>query len=159
MSDPTVTPAPTAPRTSPTWFVHTAWRVHRALLRLDRDRFLWEPGGRRGWGAMQVTTTGRRSGVERSVVLAYLEDGPALVTLAMNGWGEGHPAWWLNLEADPRAVVRRRGGRPLPYRARVAVGEERERLWQRFAALDATTDAHAARRATVTPVVVLEPAL
>jgi F420H(2)-dependent quinone reductase len=36
----------------------------------------------------------------------YLEDGPNLVTLAMNGFDEGHPSWWLNLEAHPEAVVR-----------------------------------------------------
>lgn len=33
----------------------------------------------------------------RAVILGYLEDGPDLVTLAMNGWGEAEPAWWLNL--------------------------------------------------------------
>ena len=55
-------------------------------------------------------------------MLGYLEDGPNVVTLAMNGWGEAEPAWWLNLRAHPgaaielgdgpRAVTRtRRGGR------------------------------------------------
>jgi len=48
---------------------------------------------------MRLTTTGRRSGQNRSVILGYIEDGPKLVTLAMNGWGEGEPAWWLNLQA------------------------------------------------------------
>ena len=41
---------------------------------------------------MRLTTIGRRSGQERSVILGYIEDGPNLVTLAMNGWGEGEPA-------------------------------------------------------------------
>lgn len=54
---------------------------------------------------MRVTTTGRRSGQERSVILAYIEDGPDLVTMAMNGWGAGEPAWWLNLQANPEARV------------------------------------------------------
>ena len=94
------------PRVPPPWFVHLAWRVHRALYRLSGGRFLWTTSNKRGWGALRLTTIGRRSGHERNVIVGYLEDGPNLVTLAMNGWDEGHPAWWLNLEAHPDAVVR-----------------------------------------------------
>lgn len=39
------------------------------------------------------------------MILGYVEDGRNLVTLAMNGWGEGEPAWWLNLQAHPQARV------------------------------------------------------
>jgi deazaflavin-dependent oxidoreductase (nitroreductase family) len=106
---------------------------------------------------MRLTTTGRRSGRERSVIVGYIEDGPNLVVLAMNGWDEGHPAWWLNLEADPDATVRLDGQQPRRVRARRATGDERERLWQRWAAIDEGLDAYAARRRTETPVVVLEP--
>ncbi|WP_369051826.1 nitroreductase/quinone reductase family protein [Kineococcus terrestris] len=141
----------------PAWFVHSAWRVHRALHRLSGGRFLWTPANRRGWGALHLTTLGRRSGQPRGVVLGYLEDGTDLVTLAMNGWDEGHPAWWLNLAAHPDAVVRLAGRDPFPVRAREATGAERDHLWQRWASVDARTSAHAARRATPTPVVVLEP--
>jgi deazaflavin-dependent oxidoreductase (nitroreductase family) len=59
---------------------------------------LIEPGG---WGAMVLTTTGRRTGRARPVIVGYLEDGQSLITLAMNGWGEAEPAWWLNLQAHP----------------------------------------------------------
>lgn len=145
------------PRIPPPWFVHTAWRVHRALYRLSGGRFLWTTSNKRGWGALRLTTTGRRSGQQRSVILGYLEDGPELVTLAMNGWDEGHPAWWLNLEADPDAVVRLAGQDPRPVHARAATGSERDRLWQRWAALDPKLDGFAARRSTQTPVVVLAP--
>jgi len=48
---------------------------------------------------MRLTTTGRRTGQEGSVILGYVEDGPNLVTMAMNGWADGEPAWWLNLQA------------------------------------------------------------
>ena len=89
--------------------------------------------------------------------MGYLEDGSNLVTLAMNGWDEGHPAWWLNLEAHPDAVVRLAHQDPRPIRARAAVGEERDRLWDRWAAVDVDHDAYAATRSTETPVVVLEP--
>jgi deazaflavin-dependent oxidoreductase (nitroreductase family) len=151
------TPVERAPRTPPPWFVHTAWRVHRALHRFSGGRFLWTTSNKRGWGALRLTAVGRKSGEERSVILGYLEDGPDLVTLAMNGWDEGDPAWWLNLEANPNAVVRLADGEPRPVRARAATGEERERLWQRWAAVNPDLDGYAGRRKTETPVVVLEP--
>ena len=145
------------PKVPPPWFVHAAWRVHRALYRLSGGRFLWTPGGKRGWGALRLTAVGRTSGQPRSVILGYLEDGPALVALAMNGWDEGHPSWWLNLEANPDAVIQLADRQSRPVRARLAVDDERDRLWKLWLAVDPQLDAFAARRSTDTPVVVLEP--
>jgi deazaflavin-dependent oxidoreductase (nitroreductase family) len=151
------TEATRPPKLPPPWFIHFAWRVHRALYKLSGGRFLWTPANKRGWGALRLTTIGRRSGHDRSVILGYLDDGPNLVLLAMNGWDEGHPAWWLNLEAHPDAVVRLAGQPERPMRARSATGDERDRLWQRWAEVEADLDGWASRRSTVTPVVVLEP--
>lgn len=144
------------PKLPPPWFIHTAWRVHRALYRLSGGHFLWTTSSRRGWGALRLTTIGRKSGEERNVIIGYLEDGPNLVTLAMNGWDDGHPAWWLNLQARPDAVVRLARQQPRPVHARAATGEERDRLWQRWAETDLGLDVYAQRRSTETPVVVLE---
>ena len=105
---------------------------------------------------MRVDTTGRRTGKRRQVVVGYIEDGDNLVTMAMNGWGAAEPAWWLNLQASPDVVVRTRDG-PLPVHARRAQGEERERLWARWAEIDDNLDAYAALRPTETAVVVFEP--
>jgi deazaflavin-dependent oxidoreductase (nitroreductase family) len=146
-----------SPRLPPPWFMHTFWRLHRWLYRLSGGRFLWTPSSKRGWGALHLTAIGRKSGDERSVIVGYLEDGPNLVVLAMNGWDEGHPAWWLNLMEHPDAVVRLAHQAPRPVRARAAVGEERDRLWGHLAAVDPGIDALAARRATKADVVVLEP--
>ena len=148
---------PRPPKVPPPWFVHAAWRVHRALYRLSGGRFLWTPGGKRGWGALRLTAVGRTSGQPRSVILGYLEDGPDLVALAMNGWDEGHPSWWLNLEANPDAVIQLADRQSRPVRARLAVDGERDRLWKLWLAVDPQLDAFAARRSTETPVVVLEP--
>src|SRR4051812_48810618 len=79
----------------PAWFKHAFWRVHRALYKISRGHFLWTTSGKRRWGALHLTTIGRKSGKERSVIIAYLEDGPNLTALAMNGWDEGQPSWWL----------------------------------------------------------------
>ena len=145
------------PTVPPPWFVHTAWRAHRALYRLSGGRFLWTPSSKRGWGALRLTAVGRRSGQERSVIIGYVEDGPDLIAIAMNGWDEGDPSWCLNLEAHPEAVVRLAGRRPCPVRARVAAADERDRLWGLWLAVDPKLDAYSARRSTVAPVVVLEP--
>jgi deazaflavin-dependent oxidoreductase (nitroreductase family) len=145
------------PKLPPAWFKHTFWRVHRILYRLSGGRFLWTPSNKRGWGALHLTTVGRTSGKERRVILGYLEDGPNIVTLAMNGWDEGQPAWWRNLEAHPDAVVRLAHQHPRKVHARAASGEEHDRLWQRWAAVDEDLDAYAAGRSAETAVVVLEP--
>jgi deazaflavin-dependent oxidoreductase (nitroreductase family) len=145
------------PKMPPPWFVHLAWRVHRALYRLSGGRFLWTPANKRGWGALRLTVVGRRSGQERSVIVGYLEDGPNLVVLAMNGWDEGHPAWWLNVEAHPDCVVRLSGDEPRLVHARRAEGEERDRLWQLWRTVEPELEGYASRRSTETPVVVFEP--
>lgn len=146
-----------SPKLPPPWFIHTFWRLHRSLYRLSGGRFLWTTASKRGWGALHLTAIGRKSGDKRSVIVGYLEDGPNLVVLAMNGWDEGRPAWWLNLKEHPDAVVRLAHQEPRPVRARAAAGEERDRLWALFASVDPDIDALAARRATKTDVVVLEP--
>ena len=118
---------------------------------------LWTTSNKRGWGSLRLTTIGRKSGEERSVIIGYLEDGPNLISIAMNGWDEGHPSWWLNLDAHPDATVRLTDQLPRPVRARRAVGHERDRLWQRWVAVDPRLDGYASRRSTETPVIILEP--
>ena len=143
-------------RLPPRWFIVVFWHVHRALLRATSGRVgLWRPKPD-GWGALRLTTVGRRTARPRSVLVGYFEDGDDLVTMAMNGWGEAEPAWWLNLQAHPDATVQTRDGMR-PVRAHRAEGAERDRLWARWAAIDDDLDAYAARRAGETAVVVLVP--
>lgn len=143
-------------RVPPRWFVRLAWFSHRGLYRITRGKVgLWQPKPGR-WGTLRLTTLGRRSGEERSVILGYFEDSPNLVTMAMNGWSPGEPAWWLNLQAHPQARVEIKGA-DYPVVGRAAVGEERARLWARWSEIDKNLDAFAALRPTETAVVVLEP--
>ena len=146
------TKATKRPWLPPNWFIRFAWAFHRAIFR-------WT-GGRRGvwnakpdsWGTFRLHTIGRKSGKERIAILGYQPDGENIVTVAMNGWMEGDPAWWVNLKANPEATIELKG-RTLKVRARAAEGEDRERLWKLF------PDAHlfVPHRKTETPVVVLEP--
>jgi deazaflavin-dependent oxidoreductase (nitroreductase family) len=143
-------------RLQPRWFIVLFWHGHRALLRVTGGRVgLWRPKPG-GWGALRLTTTGRRTGRPRRVVVGYFEDGPNLVTMAMNGWGAAEPAWWLNLQAHPEATAQTRDG-TRQVRARRAQGDERERLWSRWAEIDKNLDAYAALRPAETAVVVFEP--
>jgi len=105
---------------------------------------------------MRLTAVGRRSGKKRSVILGYYEDGPNLVTLAMNGWAEPEPAWWLNLQRDPDATIEL-VGETRAVRARAARGEERAQLWSRWGQMGDDVDGYARRRSKETTVVVLEP--
>ena len=144
------------PRLLPRWFIRRFWLAHRRLYRLTGGRLgLWRPKPNR-WGAMRLSTVGRRTGLERRVMVGYFEDGPNLITMAMNGWGEGEPAWWLNLQAHPEARVDLADG-PRLVTGRAARSEERQRLWSRWQEIDKNLDAYAARRSTETAVVILEP--
>jgi deazaflavin-dependent oxidoreductase (nitroreductase family) len=144
------------PRLPPRWFVRLAWSAHRGVYRASRGRIgLWRPRVN-GWGTLRLTTTGRHTGRHRSVILGYFEDGQSLVCLAMNGWGEGEPAWWLNLRTHPDATVDLVDG-SRPVHAHAAAGDERARLWARWREIDTKLDAYAALRSSETAVVVLEP--
>lgn len=151
-------PAQPAPRLPPRWFIRSFWLVHRAAFRISGGRFGLRRATADQWGMLRLTTTGRRTKVERHAILGYFEDGPNLVTMAMNGWGDAEPAWWLNLQVNPEATVVLRDGKRL-VRGRAATPEERPRLWARWAEYDGEVELEswASRRSRETAVVILEP--
>lgn len=140
----------------PRWFIRSAWAFHRGLFRISGGRMGLRPEGPGKYGMLRLTVTGRRTGQDRSVILGYYEDGESYVTMAMNGWGDPEPAWWLNLQANPVAKAEL-DDRTITVRGRAAEGEERDRLWQRWREIDDNLDSYAARRSRETAVVVLEP--
>ena len=98
---------------------------------VDRYR---ETGGEvghewRGATVLILTTTGNKSGEQRSTPLIYRErDGDHIIVASKGGTPE-HPSWYANLEADPTAEIEVKDER-IPVRARDAEGEEREQLWK-----------------------------
>jgi F420H(2)-dependent quinone reductase len=148
------------PRIAPRRFVRIAWVGHRALYRLSGGHLgLSRPVAGTRFGMLRLNTIGRRSGEPRVAIIGYYEDGENLVTLAMNGWADTDPAWWMNLQAQPDTVVELKDG-PRAVRARAAVGEERDRLWATFRDYSGWADdidVVATRRSIPTAVVVLEP--
>jgi deazaflavin-dependent oxidoreductase (nitroreductase family) len=99
--------------------------LHRFLYRLSGGRI-----GGRIWGLRIVllTTTGRKSGKPRTVPLCSLRDGEDTVVIASYGGLDQPPAWWLNLEANPRAELLS-GRERRTVTARNAAPDERARLW------------------------------
>jgi F420H(2)-dependent quinone reductase len=142
----------------PRWFIRAAWTIHRAIYALTRGRLGLRRQTPNQWGMMRLKTIGRRSGRERQAILGYFEDGPNLVTMAMNGWGDAEPAWWLNLQANPDTTVELIDG-PRAVRGRAATPEERPRLWARWGEYDGeeALATWSARRSRETAVVILEP--
>src|SRR5262245_36143213 len=100
------------------------WKLHRRVYQATGGRL----GGRMmGMPVLLLTTTGRRSGERRTNALMYLPEGETCVVIGSNAGEPQHPAWWLNLQADPRATVQR-GRQEIAVVAREARGEERARL-------------------------------
>jgi deazaflavin-dependent oxidoreductase (nitroreductase family) len=92
------------------------------------------------------------------VVLTYLPDGERIVVIASNYGREGHPAWYRNIEAEQNVTIIYKRVRK-PYRARIAVGEERRGYLRTTD--DATYGVYAAyarKTSREIPVVILEPA-
>lgn len=145
-----------SPFLPPRWFIRTFWVAQRAVYSLTGGRLGLQTATANRQGMMCLRTVGRRSGEERKAILGYFEDGADLVTMAMNGWADAEPAWWLNLQAQPDATVDLPGG-SRAVRARAATPEDRPRLWARWATYDKDLDAFAARRSRETAVVVLSP--
>jgi F420H(2)-dependent quinone reductase len=159
-SDTTPLPSATsrrAPWLPPRLVIRSIWRLHRALYSLTRGRFGLRTATADSAGMLRLTSIGRRTGKQRRSIVAYLVDGPDLITLAMNGWADSAPAWWLNLEAHPEATVEL-PGESRAVSARAANADERSRLWPMFDGLAwGDTESFAAMRSRETPVVILEP--
>jgi deazaflavin-dependent oxidoreductase (nitroreductase family) len=101
-------------------------RVDRFLLKVTGGRGVTI--GRKALPTLFLTTVGRKTGKERVTPLLYLRDGGRIIVAGSN-WGQAHhPAWALNLKANPRVRVQI-GRETTEMVARVAEGEERARLW------------------------------
>ncbi len=128
-------------------------RRHTRLLVRTRGRPSWS-GPRLRF--LVLETQGRRSGQRRSVVLLYMPDGDSFVVIASNYGGERPPSWWVNLVADPGAVVHV-SGRSIPVRARALAGAERDAMVMRAVAYNRQWRTYTQTVQRQLPVVRLEP--
>lgn len=132
------------------------------LLGEDHIRAYRETDGEVGhiWNgatSLLLTTTGRKSGEPRTSALIYARDGDDYLVVASMGGAPNHPAWYLNLEADPTAEIQVLADR-IPVTARTATPEEKPRLWAIVREQWPNYDVYQSRTDRDIPVVVLTPA-
>ena len=150
--------------------VSRGWRM-RSLPAVRRTRLievLWKvhgwvyqrTGGRLGGRLLRMpvlllTTTGRRTGLPHTSALTYLPYGPNFVVIGSNGGAAKHPAWLLNLRANPRVAVQVQNALIDVY-AREARGEERKMLWDRLVQVEHSYAVYQSRTTRTIPIMVLE---
>src|SRR5580698_9554703 len=106
--------------------------VHRTLLTLTGGHFGWKFYG---MPVVELTTTGRKSGQPRTVMLTSpVQEGGAYVIVASRGGDDQPPAWFLNLRDHPEVTVAIGGKPKQAMRARIATPDERGALWPRVTA-------------------------
>jgi F420H(2)-dependent quinone reductase len=103
-----------------------------------------------------LTTTGRKSGQQRTAPVVYLADGENMIVINTNAGNARVPAWSLNLQANPEAEVEI-GRKRRPVRARIAEGEERAELWRKHNEQYAGFDDYQEKLDRKASVIVLEP--
>lgn len=132
------------------WFT----KLHRAVYRKTGGRIGARIGGT---DMLLLTTTGRKTGLERTIPLACYPRGDDIVIVASNNGQDRHPGWWLNLQKNPDAKVRF-GREDRRMRAREATGEERDRLWPWLVEQMPRYAQYEQKTSRLIPVVVLENA-
>ena len=130
--------------------------VHRVLLTVTFGKVGWRA---MGMDALELTTIGRKSGEPRAVMLTSpLQEGDTIVIVASRGGDDHHPAWFLNLQANPDVQVSLKGGPARPMKATVADPDERARLWAELTAAHKNYAGYQTKTSRVIPVVLLTPA-
>jgi deazaflavin-dependent oxidoreductase (nitroreductase family) len=103
-----------------------------------------------------LTTIGRKSGKAFALPLIYIPDGDRFVVVGSKGGADEHPAWYLNLQAQPEVKVQVLARR-FSARAYTASGEDRQRLWKLVCDMNPLYPLYQSKTTRELPVVVLEP--
>jgi deazaflavin-dependent oxidoreductase (nitroreductase family) len=125
-----------------------------SLYRLSGGRLMGRTGAA---PILLLTTTGRKSGRGRTVPLLYLKDDGNLVIVASLAGAPKHPAWYLNLEANPNVTLQV-GSQRFAGTARCASAEEKARLWPRLVTMYPHYADYQKRTTREIPVVIVSPA-
>lgn len=127
---------------------------HAWLYRVSGGRF----GGQMvGAPVVLLTTRGRKTGQARTIPLLYLKDEDKVIIVASKGGFPVHPAWYLNLQANPQVEVQI-GSERKKMRAETASAELKAKYWPELVAMYAGYRGYQARTERDIPVVILQPA-
>ena len=128
--------------------------IHRAIFNASKGRIF---GKASEMPFIELVTTGRRSGKDRATMLsAPILEGDRMVLVASFGGNDRHPAWYLNLQANPGVQVTM-AGTTRTMIARTATEEERAELWPRITSAYGGYARYQERTERQIPVVILEP--
>jgi deazaflavin-dependent oxidoreductase (nitroreductase family) len=103
-----------------------------------------------------LNTVGRKTGKKRTSPLLYVMDGEDFIIIASKGGAPTHPAWYLNLRANPEATVEI-GDREVHVEAEVADPKEKARLWQKMVEMYPTYNAYQRKTEREIPLLLLHP--
>jgi len=107
-------------------------------------------------GFLKLTTTGRKSGKQRSTHLIYIRDGSAYVVTASNGGKQRHPGWFFNVRSNPQVTIQVQDTQ-LSAVAEVAGPEKRKELWARLISIAPFYAGYEKRASREIPMVILRP--
>jgi deazaflavin-dependent oxidoreductase (nitroreductase family) len=129
--------------------------IHRTIQTVSFGTLGWTAGN---MPAIELTTTGRKSGQPRTTMLTTpWAEGDRMAIVASRGGDDHHPAWFLNLRDDPSVTVRTKSGET-PMTARVVEGDERAELWEQITSKHKNYAGYQSKTDREIPVIVLEPA-
>jgi F420H(2)-dependent quinone reductase len=131
-------------------------RAHAAAIRLSGGRIRRSFLFTGGMPILVITTVGRKSGQRRSTPVGFIRHGEAFAVLASNAGNDRSPAWWLNLQAEPRAEILADRTHYVVM-GRRASPEEEQALWKEFASQNPGFDEYRRLTERQIPVVLLEP--
>jgi deazaflavin-dependent oxidoreductase (nitroreductase family) len=127
--------------------------LHRFWYKLTGGKL----GGRFGKApVLLLETRGRKTGKVRVTPLMYVKWGEDYALMASNGGRDSHPAWYLNLQANPSAHIQV-GRARRPVTARAATPEEEKALWPRFVSIYKSYESYQQKTSRKIPIVVLHP--
>ena len=145
------------PRELPDWMKN---HIERYIATDGADGYLWDAtmGGGKGMIAtLLLTTTGRKSGRSLTLPLIFGRAGSDYIVVASKGGAPAHPAWYLNLEADPEVHVQVKADKFTAH-ARTAAADERAKLWSMMVDIYGPYADYQTKTEREIPVVVLTPA-
>jgi deazaflavin-dependent oxidoreductase (nitroreductase family) len=148
---------PSEPKELPPWIKD---HLDRYLATNGEDGYLWDAslGGGKGMvPTLLLTTTGRKSGRELTLPLIFGRSGDDYVVVASKGGAPEHPAWYLNLDANPNVKVQVKGDK-FNARAHTANAQERAALWPKMVEIYGPYAEYQKKTSRQIPVVVLQRA-
>ena len=144
------------PAELPDWIKN---HVSRYVASNGEDGYLWDAsiaGGKGLVPTLLLTTVGRKSGRVLTLPLIFGRAGPDYVIVTSKGGAPAHPAWYLNLEANPEVQVQVKGEK-FTARGHTAQGAERAALWAKMVEIYGPYAQYQTKTDRQIPVVVLKP--